>query len=124
MYQSKHVVCPHSYVNSMLSLYISWQAIPQVSKSWEEKYGVWVNSFPLGQNGRHFPDDSFKHIFMNEKFFILIRISLKFVPTGPIDNKPALVQLMAWRRPGDKPLSEPMLTQFTASYMRYWGEMS
>ena len=38
-----------------------------------------------------------------------IKISLKFVPKGPIDNIPALVQIMAWRRPGDKPLSEPMM---------------
>ena len=29
--------------------------------------------------------------FLNEKFGILIKISLKFVPKGPIDNKPALV---------------------------------
>ena len=28
---------------------------------------------------------------------------------GPIDNNPALVQIMAWRRSGDKPLSEPMM---------------
>ena len=28
---------------------------------------------------------------------------------------------MAWRRPGDKPLSEPMLTQFTDAYMRHKG---
>ena len=26
-----------------------------------------------------------------------------------INNIPALVQIMAWRRPGDKPLSEPMM---------------
>ena len=45
---------------------------------------------------------------VSEKF-ILIEISLKFVPKGPIDNIPALVQLMAWCRPGDKPLSEPMV---------------
>ena len=38
-----------------------------------------------------------------------IKISLKFVPKGPINNIPALVQIMAWRRPGDKPLSEPMM---------------
>ena len=38
-----------------------------------------------------------------------IKISLKFVPTGPINNIPALVQIMAWRRRGDKPLSEPMV---------------
>ena len=40
-------------------------------------------------------------------------ISLKFVPKGSINNILALVQIMAWRRPGDKPLSRPMLTQFT-----------
>ena len=35
--------------------------------------------------------------------------SLKFVPRGPMNNIPALVLIMAWRRPGDKPLSEPMM---------------
>ena len=36
----------------------------------------------------------------------------KFVPKGPNNNIPALVQIMAWRRPGDKPLSEPMIFSF------------
>ena len=62
--------------------------------------------------------------FLNENFFIWIHISLKFVPKGPIDNKSALVQVMAWRRTGDKPLSEPMLNQFTDAYMRYQREIS
>ena len=53
---------------------------------------------------------------MNEKLCILIQIWLKFIPKGPIDNKSALVQVMAWRRPGDKPLLEPVLTQFTDAY--------
>ena len=35
-----------------------------------------------------------------------VRISLKFVPKVPINNIPALFQIMSWRRPGDKPLSE------------------
>ena len=61
------------------------------------------------QNGRHFADDTFKCIFLNENVRISIKISLKFVPKVPIDNIPALVQIMAWRRPGDKPLSEPMM---------------
>ena len=52
------------------------------------------NSSPPGQNGRHFADDIFK--CMNEKLRILIRVSLKFVPKGPINNKSALVQVMAW----------------------------
>ena len=38
-----------------------------------------------------------------------LKFSLKFVPKGPIDNISALVQKMAWRRPGDKPLSDPMM---------------
>ena len=38
-----------------------------------------------------------------------MQISLKFIPKGPINNIPALIQIMAWRRPGDKPLSEPMM---------------
>ena len=44
------------------------------------------------QNGRHFAGDIFRHIFVNENFCVLIKKkSLKFVPKGPIDNKPALV---------------------------------
>ena len=39
----------------------------------------------------------------------LIKISLKSVPKGPIDNMPLLDQIMAWRGSGDKPLSEPMM---------------
>ena len=50
---------------------------------------------------------------------ILIKISLKFVPYGPIDNNPALAKIIAWRRIGDNPLSESMLTQFTEAYMRH-----
>ena len=38
---------------------------------------------------------------------------MKFVPKGPINNIPELVQIMAWRRPGDKPLSEPMMVSLT-----------
>ena len=64
-------------------------------------------------------DDIFKCIFFNENVRISIRISLKFVPNGPIDNKSALVWVMAWRRTGDKPLPEPMLTQFINAYMRH-----
>ena len=55
------------------------------------------------------PDDIFKCIFLNETMWISTNISLKFVPKGPINNIPALGQIMAWRRPGDKPLSEPMM---------------
>ena len=67
------------------------------------------NTLRPRQNGRRFADDTFKRIFLNENVWISITISLKFVPKGPINNIPALVQIMAWHQPGDKPLSEPML---------------
>ena len=51
----------------------------------------------------------FNSIFLNENVWIPIKFSLKFVPKGPINNISALVQIMAWRHPGDKPLSEPMI---------------
>ena len=65
----------------------------------------------------------FNCILMNEKFCILFQISLKFVAKGLIDNMPALVQVMAWHLTGDKPLPEPMMTQFTDAYMWHKGEM-
>ena len=89
--------------------------------NWKSHYIIWrghgvmldtlyqLNSLRPRQNERHFADDTFKRIFVNENVRILIEISVKFVPNGPINNIPALVQIMAWRRPGDKPLSEPML---------------
>ena len=68
-----------------------------------------INSLRPRQNGRHFADDIFQCIFVNENVWISMKISLKFVLKGPISNIPALVQIMDWRRPGDKPLSEPMM---------------
>ena len=78
-----------------------------------------LTHLPLDKMAAILADDNFKCIFLNENDRISIRISLKFVPSSPIDNKPALVQVMAWRRRGDKPLPELMLTQFTDAYMRH-----
>ena len=66
-----------------------------------------INTLRLRQNSQHFADDIFKHIFVNKNVWISIKISLKFVPKGPTNNIPALVQIMAWHRPDDKSLSEP-----------------
>ena len=70
-----------------------------------------LNTLRPRQNGRHLADEAFKRIFLNENVRISIKISLKFFPKGSINNIPALVQIMAWRRPGDKPLSESMMTR-------------
>ena len=58
-----------------------------------------LNTLKPKQNGRHFAANTFKHIFWNENIRILIKISLNFVPKGPINNT------------GDKPLSEPMMVR-------------
>ena len=68
-------------------------------------------------------EDIFKCIFLNENNITTIQISLQFVPRSPIYNMSAFVQVMAWRRTGDKPLSEPMLICFPDAYMRHKGEM-
>ena len=51
-----------------------------------------------------------EYVFLNANYFILVQISLKFVRKAPINNKPVLIQLMAWHLAGDKPLSEPLMT--------------
>ena len=43
------------------------------------------------QNGRNFADDTFECIFVNENASISIKISLKFVPGGQINNIPACI---------------------------------
>ena len=91
---------------------------------WESSYVCWfwwylqtvitvtlILALRARRNEQHFADDIFKRIFFNENVWISIKISLKFVPKGPINNIPSLVQIMAWHWPGDKPLSEPMMAR-------------
>ena len=66
------------------------------------------NTLRPRQSGRHFAGDTPKHIFLNENVRISTRISLKFAPKGPINHIPSLIQIIAWRRSGEKPLSETM----------------
>ena len=70
-----------------------------------------LKSRPRGRekNRRHFADDIFWCIFFNENVWISILISLKCILKEPISNTPALVEIMARRRSGDKPLFEPMM---------------
>ena len=74
---------------------------------------------PLDKMAAILTDDISKCILLNENDRIPIQFLLKCVPYSSIDNNPALVKIMAWRRKGDKPLSEPMLTRFTDAYMRH-----
>ena len=83
---------------------IAWLNITQYS------HAV-INTLRLRQIGHCFPDDIFKCIFLNENIWISIKISLKFVSKGPINNFPALVEIMAWRCPG---------TSHSSHYLNQW----
>ena len=87
---------------------INWQIIDWARQTSKKRR---INTLRPRQNRRHFADDIFKSIFLNENARISLKISLKFVAMVRINNIPALVQIMAWRRPGDKPLSEPMMVR-------------
>ena len=83
-----------------------------------------INSLRPRQNRRHFANDVFKCNFLNENVWIPIKNSLKFVPKCPINNLPALIQIMARGQTGDKPISEPMMTQYNDAYMCHSTSMS
>ena len=57
------------------------------------------------------------HFHSNEHFCVLIKIPLKFVPEGSVDNKSALVQFMAWHHINNESFSEPMMTLNTEGYL-------
>ena len=61
------------------------------------------NTLRSRQNGRHSADDPFWLILFCG--YVLMPISLNFVAKVSIEYNPALVQILAWCRPGDKPLS-------------------
>ena len=72
-----------------------------------------VNTLRPRQNACHFPDGIFKRIFLNEW-------KLRFVPNVRINNMPALVQMTAWYRSADKPLSEPMMVSLLTYIYVTW----
>ena len=69
----------------------------------ETQQQMYLNILKPKQNDSHFADDIFNFTFILLCFNFNL---LKFVPGDQIDNKSALVQIMAWRQIGDKPLFE------------------
>ena len=69
----------------------------------------YIHTLRPRHNCHDFAVETFKHILLNENVRISFKISLEFVPSSPINNIPPLVQIMAWRQPGDRPLSKPMM---------------
>ena len=115
MYLRKHDIV--SFSSHSLVIKWCWDSLPQkiashftvniIAAEDQAIQEVFFNTLRPRPNGQHFADDIFKLIFFNVNVWISLNISLTFVPKGPINNTPALVQIMAWRRPGDKPLFEP-----------------
>ena len=71
-----------------------------ISHSWQTHNQIInLNTLRPRHNGHHSADNLFKCIFLNEDVWISV----------PINNIPALVQLMAWCRPGKKSLYELMV---------------
>ena len=56
-------------------------------------------------------DNTFKFKVVNENVLIYIKVSLKFVPKGPINTIPALVQIMAWWWPGVNELNSNIIAK-------------
>ena len=83
-----------------------------------------LNTLRRRQNSRYYADDIFNCIILKENVLISLNISLKFVPKVRINNIPALIQIMAWRRPGGKPLSEPRAACLPDAFMRHSVSMS
>ena len=83
---------------------------------------LFVNTLRPRQDGHPFSDDILKWIFLNENVWISLKISLMFVPKVWINNIPALVQIMAWRRPGNKPLSDPMTVNLLMNICVTWPQ--
>ena len=84
-----------------------------VSNFWKRCLVITLNTLRPRQIADTF-QTTFSNAFFYENVWISIKISLKFVPKGPINNFPVLVQTMARRRPGDKPLFEPMTVSLLA----------
>ena len=67
----------------------------------------WLTHWDRAEMDNFLADNIFKCILFNENVWISIKISLKFVPKGSINNIPVLVQIIAWRRS----FSEPMMVK-------------
>ena len=114
-----------------LSHWTSYKSKPKWHTPYDGENWSVFNTLRQRKNGQHLTDNIFKCIFFNENVSVLIKISLKFVPKGPINNIPALVQIMAWRHPGNKPSSLPMMLVNWLVYvslglneLTHWGRVT
>ena len=110
------------FYNLVVEWYNCYSTVLEYSHCWHLACFLWLSTghtYSLGslntlrprQNRRHFADDIFKCIFLKENAWISLKITLK-VPKVRINNISALVQIMSWRQPGHKPLSEQVMVSW------------
>ena len=116
-------MCPPPFFLSRLQSVKVSQGMRYICKSIYIPNGK-INILRTRQDGRHFAFGILKYIFLNEDFWISNKSSSKYVPWGPTGNMSTLVQIMVWCRTGDKPLSDPIMTQFADAYMHHPTSMS
>ena len=81
--------------------------------AWIKSFAIVSQAIETETNCRHFAANILKCIFLNENVWNVLTISLKLVPKVQLNNIPSLVQIKAWCRSGDKPLSYSMMIWFT-----------
>ena len=64
-------------------------------------------------------NDLTHYIILSVNHCMFTNIAMAFVRKGAIDNRSALVHVMAWPQTGAKPSSEPMMAQIIEAYMRH-----
>ena len=118
------VVCFYPTYLGFLCFIIMWCFNDHKSNAlWKWQHILtYSDTLMLRQNGRHFPDNILKCIFLNDNVWISINLSLKFVPKGQINNIPAPVPIMAWCLPGDKPLSKPIMSSLLTQISVTWPQ--
>ena len=78
----------------------------------------WINTFGWRKSWHQSADEILKCFFINEKYHIFIQISLRFIPKGPINNMPSMVQIMPWRHSDDNQLSDDSVVYW---YIYIWN---
>ena len=115
------------WYNLKITLATLYNSFPEkvLSHNYDKKFSWWhaCQHIEAETNGHCFADNIFKCIFLNENAWISIQISLKFVPWGPINNIPTLVQIMDWQAwPGDKLLCKPMMVNLLTHICVTWPQ--
>ena len=81
-------------------------ALRQLDMRSHTHYAIYVNTLRFRHNNRHLAQDIFPSFCLNGNVWTLLKMSLKCVTGVRINDIPVLVQIMVWRWPGDKPLSD------------------